>query len=150
MEELADTLCLVLSEVVLFPQYVGQLPMAQPMYVSQLSLSIEDFLRPFAGYAQRFGEGPEELDDLGDVIVVLAVLRARLRIEQVITSNQLKDLQHTTWSVFTALQNTKVLEGAELVLTIAAMLQTSVLAPHFAPKITSGDRYCRVCMSLVK
>lgn len=33
---------------------------------------------------------------------------------------------------------------------MAAMLQTSVLAPHFAPRMTSGDRYCRVWMSLVK
>lgn len=35
-------------------------------------------------------------------------------------------------------------------LTMADMLHTSVLAPHFAPKITSGDRYCRVWISLVK
>jgi hypothetical protein len=34
--------------------------------------------------------------------------------------------------------------------TMAAILHTSVLAPHFAPRITSGDRYCRVWMSLVK
>lgn len=34
--------------------------------------------------------------------------------------------------------------------TIAAMLQTSVLAPHFPPKITSGDLYCRVWISFVK
>jgi hypothetical protein len=33
---------------------------------------------------------------------------------------------------------------------MAAMLQTSVLAPHLAPRITSGERYCRVWMSLVK
>lgn len=30
------------------------------------------------------------------------------------------------------------------------MLQTSVLAPHFAPRITSGERYCLVWMSFVK
>ena len=30
------------------------------------------------------------------------------------------------------------------------MLQTSVLAPHFPPRMTSGERYCRVWMSLVK
>jgi hypothetical protein len=35
-------------------------------------------------------------------------------------------------------------------LTIAAMLHTSVLAPHFAPRITSGERYWRVWMSFVK
>lgn len=35
-------------------------------------------------------------------------------------------------------------------LTMADMLHTSVLAPHLAPKITSGDRYCRVWISLVK
>lgn len=29
-------------------------------------------------------------------------------------------------------------------LTMAAMLHTSVLAPHFEPSITSGDRYCLV------
>lgn len=34
--------------------------------------------------------------------------------------------------------------------TIAAILQTSVLAPHLLPRITSGDLYCLVWMSLVK
>lgn len=33
---------------------------------------------------------------------------------------------------------------------MAAILQTSVLAPHLAPRMTSGDRYCLVWMSLVK
>ena len=33
---------------------------------------------------------------------------------------------------------------------MAAMLHTSVLAPHLEPSITSGDRYCRVWMSFVK
>lgn len=33
---------------------------------------------------------------------------------------------------------------------MAAILHTSVLAPHLAPKMTSGDRYCLVCMSFVK
>lgn len=40
--------------------------------------------------------------------------------------------------------------GEMELLTIAAILQTSVLAPHFAPRITSGDRYCLVWISLVK
>lgn len=31
-----------------------------------------------------------------------------------------------------------------------AMLHTSVLAPHLAPRMTSGDRYCLVWMSFVK
>ena len=35
-------------------------------------------------------------------------------------------------------------------LTIEAMLHTSVLAPHLAPRMTSGDRYCLVWMSFVK
>lgn len=33
---------------------------------------------------------------------------------------------------------------------MAAILHTSVLAPHLLPRITSGDRYCRVWMSFVK
>ena len=40
-------------------------------------------------------------------------------------------------------------EGREI-RTMAAILHTSVLAPHLAPSITSGDRYCRVWMSFVK
>lgn len=31
-----------------------------------------------------------------------------------------------------------------------AMLHTSVLAPHLAPRMTSGDRYCLVWISFVK
>ena len=38
----------------------------------------------------------------------------------------------------------------ERMCTIAAILQTSVLAPHFAPRMTSGERYWRVWMSFVK
>lgn len=34
--------------------------------------------------------------------------------------------------------------------TMAAMLQTSVLAPHLAPRMTSGERYWRVWISFVK
>lgn len=34
--------------------------------------------------------------------------------------------------------------------TIADMLQTSVLAPHLAPRMTSGERYWRVWISFVK
>ena len=37
-----------------------------------------------------------------------------------------------------------------MILTMAAMDQTSVLAPHFDPRMTSGDRYWRVWMSFVK
>lgn len=33
---------------------------------------------------------------------------------------------------------------------MAAILQTSVLAPHFPPRMTSGERYCLVWMSFVK
>ncbi len=33
---------------------------------------------------------------------------------------------------------------------MAAILQTSVLAPHLEPRITSGERYCRVWISFVK
>ena len=33
---------------------------------------------------------------------------------------------------------------------MAAILQTSVLAPHLAPRMTSGERYCLVWISFVK
>lgn len=110
------------------------------MDVSQFASSVEDFLRPLARLAERLGEGAEELDDLRNVIVVFAVLGPRLRIEEVVTGDKLENLL-----LLATLRN-----GTLSRQTIAAMLQTSVLAPHFAPRITSGERYCRVWISLVK
>jgi hypothetical protein len=41
-------------------------------------------------------------------------------------------------------------QWTRLNLTIAAILHTSVLAPHLLPRMTSGDLYCLVWMSFVK
>ena len=83
---------------------------------------------------------------MGDVVVVFAVFGAGLWVEEVVTCNQLEDLEIG--------KSAKLYMAKSLVdqdrLTIAAILQTSVLAPHLAPRITSGDRYCRVWMSFVK
>ena len=62
------------------------------MDVAELSLPIEDFLGPFAGDAELAGKGAEELNDLSDVIVVLAILSAGLRIEEVVAGDKFKDL----------------------------------------------------------
>lgn len=43
-----------------------------------------------------------------------------------------------------------VMVGDYDILTIHDMLHTSVLAPHFAPRMTSGDLYCLVWISFVK
>ena len=91
-QEVGDALVLVVLEVVLFPQHVGERPMPQPMDVAQLAFPVEDFLRPLARQAQRLGERAQQLDDLRDVIVVFAVLGARLRIEQIVACNELKNL----------------------------------------------------------
>jgi len=60
--------------------------------IAQLALSVEDFLRPFAGHAEGFWEGAEELDDLSDVVVVFTVLCAGLWIEEVIACYQFEGL----------------------------------------------------------
>ncbi len=91
-EEVGDAAALVLLEVVLLAEDVGQGPVAQAVDVAQLALAVEDLLRPLARQAQRFGEGAEQLDDLRDVVVVLAVLGARLRVEEVVARNEFKDL----------------------------------------------------------
>jgi hypothetical protein len=70
--------------MVLLPQNVWQRPVAEPVDVAQLALSVENFLRPFAGYAEGFGEGAEQLDDLRDVVVVFAVFCAGLGVEEVV------------------------------------------------------------------
>jgi hypothetical protein len=117
--------------------------------VAEVSFSVEDFLAPFTGQTEGFGEGAEKLDDLCYVVVVFAVFGARLRIEEVVTSYEFENL--APLSAFLLFSQKKVThEDWSKIHTIAAILQTSVLAPHFAPKITSGDLYCLVWISLVK
>lgn len=48
--------------------------MAQAVDVAQLTLAVEDLLAPFAGEAERFGEGTQKLDYLSDVVVIFTVL----------------------------------------------------------------------------
>ena len=51
------------------------------MNVTELAFSVEDFLAPLTGETEGFWEGAEELDDLGYVVVVLAVLGSGLGVE---------------------------------------------------------------------
>lgn len=62
------------------------------MNVPELALPVEYFLAPLAAEAQRAREGAEQFYDLRDVVVVLAILSARLGIEEVVARNQLEDL----------------------------------------------------------
>lgn len=58
--------------------------MPQAVDVAQLALPGEYFLGPFPGEAEGAREGPEQLDDLRDVVVVFAVFGAGLRVEEVV------------------------------------------------------------------
>lgn len=91
-QEVRDALGLVGAEVVLFAQHVGQRPVAQAVDIAQLALAVENLLRPFPADAQRLWEGAEQLDDLGNVVVVLAVLCAGLGIEEVVAGDELENL----------------------------------------------------------
>lgn len=62
------------------------------MYIAQLALAIEDLLRPFACKTEGFGKRSKEFDNLRNVVVVLAILGAGLRIEKVIAGNELENL----------------------------------------------------------
>ena len=55
--------------------------MPQPVDVSELAFPVEYLLGPFPAETERFGEGAEEFDYLGDMVVVLAVFRAGLGVE---------------------------------------------------------------------
>jgi hypothetical protein len=66
---------------------------SETVNVAKLSPAIENLLRPLAGQAKLLGERSKKLDDLGNVVVVLAVLGARLRIEEVVAGYEFKDLQ---------------------------------------------------------
>jgi hypothetical protein len=60
--------------------------------VPELAFSIKDFLTPFAGEAEGFGEGSEEFYDLGYVVVVFAIFCAALRVKEVVTRYELEYL----------------------------------------------------------
>lgn len=110
--------------------------MAQTMNVAELAFAVEYFLAPFTRETKGFREGAKQLNDLRYVVVVFAVFCATLGVEEVVASYEFEDLF--------LLSDTSNLYGRRRLYTIAAILQTSVLAPHFAPNITSGDLYCLV------
>lgn len=91
-EEVGDALGLLGLEVVFLPQNVGQRPVPQAVDVTQLAFSVKDLLRPLAGQAEGLGEGAQQLDYLRDVIVVFSVLGARLRVKEVVASDELEHL----------------------------------------------------------
>jgi len=93
-QEVADAARFLDAKVVLLTQDVGKGPVAQAVDVAELAFAVEDFLRPFAADAQRFGEGAQQLDDLCYVIVVFAVLCARLRVEEVVACDKFEGLRN--------------------------------------------------------
>ena len=72
--------------------------MPQTVDVAQFAFAAEDFLGPFTREAEGAREGPEEFDDLRDVVVVFAVFGAGLGIEEVVACYQLEDLVTKKWS----------------------------------------------------
>jgi hypothetical protein len=116
----------------------------QPVNVAEFAFSVKDLLRPFTRKAKRLGEGAKQLDNLCNMVVVLAVLGTGLRIEEIVSGDEFESLpgQLSVWTRGDWIPDFQP--------TMAAMLQTSVLAPHLDPRITSGERYCLVWISLVK
>lgn len=70
--------------------------MSKTVDISELAFSVEDFLGPLSGKTQGFGEGTEEFDYLGDMVVVFAVLGAGLGIEEVVTGDEFEDLDSSS------------------------------------------------------
>jgi len=55
--------------------------MPQPVDIPQFAFPVENLLRPFTAETERFGERAEELNNLGDMIVVFAVFSTGLRVK---------------------------------------------------------------------
>ena len=62
------------------------------MNVPKLPFTRENLLGPFTRQAERLWEWAEKFNNLGNVVVVLAILRARLRVEEIVASDQFEDL----------------------------------------------------------
>jgi len=60
--------------VVFLSEDVGKSPVAEAVDVSELAFAVEDFHRPLARHAEVAGKAAEKLDDLRNMVVVLAVL----------------------------------------------------------------------------
>lgn len=78
--------------MVLFLQDIGKSPVTKSVDVAELAFPVEDFLGPLSGHGKGFGELAEEFDNLGYVVVVFAVFSAGLRVEEIVTCDQLEDL----------------------------------------------------------
>lgn len=78
--------------MVLLAEHVGQCPVAQTVDVAEIALAVEDFLRPFTGEAEGFREGTEQLDYLGDVVIVFTIFSAGLRVEEVVARDEFEHL----------------------------------------------------------
>ena len=66
--------------------------MSQAVNVSELSLSREDLLRPFAVHIKLPWKDAQEFNYLGNMVVVFSVFSTRLRVEEVISCNELENL----------------------------------------------------------
>ena len=60
--------------MVFLSEDVGESPVAEAVDVSELAFAVEDFHRPLARHAEVAGEATEKLNDLRDMVVILAVL----------------------------------------------------------------------------
>lgn len=70
--------------------------MTKPVYVSKFALSIEDLLGPLPRQTEGFWECSQKFDDLGNVIIILAILGAGLRVKQIVTGDQFKNLPRSS------------------------------------------------------
>ena len=85
--------------VVLLSQHIRERPMSQAVNVPELAFAIEDLLGPFARVTEGLGKGAEEFNDLGDVIVIFAVLGSRLWVKEVVSCYQLEHLAKLSGSI---------------------------------------------------
>ncbi len=67
--------------------------MSQAVDISQFALSVEDLLRPLPRQAEGFRVWTHQLYYLRNMVVILPVLGAGLRIEQIVACYQLEDLE---------------------------------------------------------
>lgn len=88
--------------MIFLTQDVYQSPVPQAVDIAQFTFAGEDLLGPFSGEGDGFGEGPEEFDYLGDVVVIFAVFGAGLGVEEVVAGYELEGLIGWGWLDFSS------------------------------------------------
>ena len=65
--------------------------------ITIITFSVEELSGVLSTHSYVAGDGPQQFDDVGQVVLISAVVVTRVGLKQVVSSGQLKGLKFTEW-----------------------------------------------------